>query len=86
MKQTEHMVDDTTTAQEQADTVQRTWSATVAKCKPTPEPKRDAQLSMNRKAEELIAAWANGEEKTNEQRLAFLAGMRAGLEFATWKP
>jgi hypothetical protein len=41
-KHTEHLVDDTTTAQEQADTVRRTWSATVAKCQPTPEPQHDA--------------------------------------------
>lgn len=82
MKPTEHVADDTTIAQEQADVVRRTWAKTVEQCK----PKQDAQLSMNRKAEELIAAWVNGEEKTAEQRLAFLAGMRAGLEFAAWKP
>ena len=42
MKHTEHMVDDTTIADEQRSQVDRTWAATVAKCKPTPEPQQEA--------------------------------------------
>jgi hypothetical protein len=34
MKQTEHMVDDTTIADEQRSQVERTWAATLAKCQP----------------------------------------------------